>query len=126
MSNAYVNEVFGSSNFINLTKDILEADQFIPSRMTGHNFARAEIQKFFLIKKDSEDLLRDNATLPSKRRFDDYYDLSKKEKSNREYDLSKYLYDFENLTYVFAHSKREEENLELGLHAPTYFAVKSL
>lgn len=126
LSNAYVNEVFGSSNFINLTKDILEADQFIPSRMTGHNFARAEIQKLFLIKKDSEDLLRDNATLPSKRRFDDYYDLSKKEKSNREYDLSKYLYDFENLTYVFAHSKREEENLELGLHAPTYFAVKSL
>ena len=126
LSNQYVNDVLGSTDFINLIKNLFEIDQFIPTRMVGHNYARAEIQKFFLIKKDSEEMLRENVILPTKNSFDDCYDLSKKQKIDEKYDLSRYLYDFENLTYVFANSRGGEYRGPLGLYAPTFFDISSV
>ncbi len=70
--------------------------------------------------------LRENVILPTKNSFNDCYDLSKKQKIDEKYDLSRYLYDFENLTYVFANSRGGEYRAPLGLYAPTFFDISSV
>ncbi len=126
LSNQYINNLFSSLTFINLLKDIFEEDQFIPSRMIGHNFTRVEIQKSFLIKQNSEMVLKDGISLPAKTMFEDCYDLTKDTTNHKEYNLTKYLYDVENMTYMFAHSNDENPPRSTGLHLPAYFEVESL
>jgi hypothetical protein len=52
--------------------------------------------------------------------------LSKKQKIDEKYDLSRYLYDFENLTYVFANSRGSEYRGPLGLYAPAFFDISDV
>ena len=104
--------------------DIEFLDQFEEERMTGHNFTHAAIQKFTLIKKNSEKLLKKGIELPTYRKIgDDVYDLSLDSTNPNEYNLSKYLYDFENMTVLYANGDKYKD-FSAGLHLPSYFDIE--
>lgn len=129
LSNSSVNEIFRGRAFTELLNDIYFLDEFTEDRMLGHNYTRAQIQKFTLIKKDSEKLLRKEIVLPYKvkRSPDECYDLSLDDSHHEEYNLSKYLYDFENMTVLYENRDNEDyKNFGTGLHLLEYFNIKPI
>ncbi|MEI4336483.1 hypothetical protein [Streptococcus suis] len=99
-------------------------DQFTIERMVGHNFARAFIQKLSLIRDNSEGLKNQGMTYPSKEIPQKFYNIERATKRKNEYTLSKYLYDFENMTVLFANSGQKYPGG--GLHLPSYFDITPL
>lgn len=127
ISNKYVNELFQGEEFLNLLNEIYLTDQFLLERMVGHNYARSMIQKFSLVKRDSDKLLRKNIRLPYRvtSSLSECYDFTLDSKNEIEkYDLPKYLYDFENMTSLFANSGQKYKSA--GLYLPTYFDITLL
>lgn len=53
LSNNYINTLFSGKEFTELLNNIYLRDQFLMERMIGHNFSRAMIQKFSLVKENS-------------------------------------------------------------------------
>ncbi|HEM6131922.1 TPA: hypothetical protein U2C06_001681 [Streptococcus suis] len=124
LTNTYVNTLFSSKEFTDVLNAIYLKDQFTIERMTGHNFARAVIQKFSLIRDNSEDLKNQGMTYPSEEIPQKFYDIRRATKRKNEYTLSKYLYDFENMTVLFANSGQKHSGG--GLHLPSYFDITPL
>lgn len=121
-----INTLFQSGEFTEFLMDIEFLDQFEEGRMTGHNFTRIGIQKFTLIKRNSEKLLRKGVKLPTYRKMgEEVYDLSLDNTNYNEYNLSKYLYDFENMTVLYENGDKYK-NFGSGLHLPAYFKIKPL
>lgn len=124
LTNTYVNTLFSSKAFTDVLNAIYLKDQFTTERMVGHNFARAIIQKFSLIRDNSENLKKQGMTYPSKEKPENFYDFGRAMKRKKSYTLSKYLYDFENMTALFANSGQEYSRA--GLHLPSYFDITPL
>ncbi|VHB30025.1 helix-turn-helix domain-containing protein [Streptococcus pyogenes] len=124
LTNTYVNTLFSSKEFTDVLNAIYLKDQFTVERMVGHNFARAVIQKFSLIRDNSEDLKNQGMTYPSEEIPQKFYDIGRATKRKNEYTLSKYLYDFENMTVLFANSGQKYSGG--GLHLPSYFDISLL
>lgn len=124
LSDAYVNKVFSGDEFTDLLNTIYLKDQFTVERMVGHNFARAIIQKFSLIRDNSERLKNESMTFPSYENPEVFYSINNAEKSEDSYTLTKYLYDYENMTVLFANSGQKYPGG--GLYLPTYFDITSL
>lgn len=124
MSNTYVNSLFSSREFTDLLNNIYLKDQFILERMTGHNFARAKIQKFSLIMYNSKRLRKDEVNFPSSMNSENIYDISSLGENENKYTLTKYLYDFENMTGLFASKKHTSP--PYGLYLPSYFKITNL
>lgn len=124
LTNTYINTLFSSKEFTDLLNTIYLKDQFTIERMVGHNFARAVIQKFSLIRDNSEDLKNQGMTYPSKEIPQKFYNIERATKRKNEYTLSKYLYDFENMTVLFANSGQKYPGG--GLHLPSYFDITPL
>ena len=94
-------------------------------RMIGHNFSRAMIQKFSLVKENSIKLKKAGRTYPEiVRSLEDFYELDLAESQHRVYDLDKYLYDFENMTVLFANNGQKYDSG--GLFLPSYFDITLL
>lgn len=94
-------------------------------RMIGHNFSRAMIQKFSLVKENSIKLKKIGRTYPTTvNRLEDFYELDHVKSQRGVYDLDKYLYDFENMTVLFANSGQKYASG--GLFLPSYFDITSL
>ena len=91
--------------------------------MTGHNYARAMIQKFSLIKTNTEKYIKTGMTFPKKiKKLEDFYDISIHiEDVDDKYDLSKYLKDFENMTILFANSGQKYKETMLFINR--YFKI---
>lgn len=124
LKNSYMNNLFRSREFTEFLMNIEFLDQFEEERMTGHNFTHAAIQKFTLIKRNSEKLLKKGIELPTYRKIgDDVYDLSLDSTNSNEYNLSKYLYDFENMTVLYANGDKYKD-FSAGLHLPSYFDIE--
>lgn len=124
LTNTYINTLFSSKEFTDVLNAIYLKDQFTIERMVGHNFARAVIQKFSLIRDNSEDLKNQGMTYPSEEIPQKFYDIGRAAKRKNEYTLSKYLYDFENMTVLFANSGQKYSRG--GLHLPSYFDITPL
>lgn len=124
LSNTYVNSLFSSREFTDLLNNIYLKDQFILERMTGHNFARAKIQKFSLIMYNSKRLRKDEVNFPSSTIYENFYDISSLGEKENKYTLTKYLYDFENMTGLFASKKHTSP--PYGLYLPSYFEITNL
>ena len=124
LTNTYINTLFSSKEFTDLLNTIYLKDQFTIERMVGHNFARAVIQKFSLIRDNSENLKNQGMTYPSKEIPQKFYNIERATKRKNEYTLSKYLYDFENMTVLFANSGQKYPGG--GLHLPSYFDITPL
>ena len=92
--------------------------------MTGHNFARAKIQKFSLIMYNSKRLRKDEVNFPSSMNSENIYDISSLGEKENKYTLTKYLYDFENMTGLFASKKHTSP--PYGLYLPSYFEITNL
>lgn len=121
LTNTYVNTLFSGKEFTDLLNDIYLKDQFTVKRMVGHNFARAIIQKFSLIREHSEELRNPDMTYPSREIPQKFYDIEHATERKNGYTLSEYLYDFENMTVLFANSGQKYS--ECGLHLPSYFDI---
>lgn len=124
LTNTYVNTLFSSKEFTDVLNAIYLKDQFTIERMVGHNFARAVIQKFSLIRDNSEDLKNQGMTYPSEEIPQKFYDIGRATKRKNGYTLSKYLYDFENMTVLFANSGQKYSGG--GLHLLSYFDITPL
>ncbi|WP_250543958.1 helix-turn-helix domain-containing protein [Streptococcus salivarius] len=125
LSNDYVNDLFSGEEFTKLLNDIYLKDQFLMKRMIGHNFSRAMIQKFSLVKENSIKLKKAGRTYPEiVRSLEDFYELDLAESQHRVYDLDKYLYDFENMTVLFANNGQKYDSG--GLFLPSYFDITLL
>ena len=124
LSNTYVNSLFSSREFTDLLNNIYLKDQFILERMTGHNFARAKIQKFSLIMYNSKRLRKDEVNFLSSMNYENFYDISSLGEKEDKYTLTKYLYDFENMTGLFA--SKEHTSPPYGLYLPSYFEITNL
>ena len=124
LSNTYVNSLFSSREFTDLLNNIYLKDQFILERMTGHNFARAKIQKISLIMYNSKRLRKDEVNFPSSMNSENIYDISSLGENENKYTLTKYLYDFENMTGLFASKKHTSP--PYGLYLPSYFKITNL
>nr|WP_050499044.1 hypothetical protein [Lactococcus lactis] len=73
--------------------------------------------------------MRKKIVLPYKvkRTPDECYDLSLDDSHHEEYNLSKYLYDFENMTVLYGNRDNEDyKNSGTGLHLPEYFDIKPI
>ena len=57
-------------------------------------------------------------------RLEDFYELDHVKSQRGVYDLDKYLYDFENMTVLFAYSGQKYASG--GLFLPSYFDITSL
>lgn len=126
LTNGYINSLFQSGEFTEFLMDIEFLDQFEEERMIGHNFTRIEIQKFTLIKRNSDKLLRKGVKLPTYQKMgEEVYDLTLDDTNYNEYHLSKYLYDFENMTVLYENGDKYK-NFDSGLHLPAYFKIKPL
>lgn len=121
LTNTYIKKIFSGDEFTKLLNTIYLNDQFTVGRMTGHNFARAIIQKFSLIRDNSEKLQYKGMDFPSDETLEVFYDISYAEKYEDKYTLSKYLYDYENMTVLFANSGQKYQ--EGGLYLPSYFDI---
>ena len=121
LSNAYVNKVFSGDEFTDLLNKIYFKDQFTVERMVGHNFARTIIQKFSLIKNNSLRLKNNDMSFPSNENPQVFYDFNSVEKLEDKYTLDKYLYDYQNLTVLFANSGQKYPSA--GLYLPSYFKI---
>lgn len=121
LSNAYVNKVFSGDEFTDLLNKIYLKDQFKVERMVGHNFSRVIIQKFSLIRNNSERLKNKNMSFPRDVKPEDFYDINSAERSEDKYTLNKYLYDYENMTVLFANSGQKYQ--EAGLYLLSYFDI---
>lgn len=121
LTNTYIKKIFSGDEFTKLLNTIYLNDQFTVGRMTGHNFARAIIQKFSLIRDNSEKLQYKGMDFPSDETLEVFYDISYAEKCEDKYTLSKYLYDYENMTVLFANSGQKYQ--EGGLYLPSYFDI---
>lgn len=125
LSNDYINTLFSGNEFTELLNNIYLKDQFLMERMIGHNFSRAMIQKFSLVKENSIKLKKIGRTYPTTvQRLEDFYELGHLRNQRDIYDLDKYLYDFENMTVLFANS--EQKYNSGGLFLPSYFDITSL
>ena len=117
--------MFSGNEFTELLNNIYLKDQFLMERMIGHNFSRAMIQKFSLVKENSIKLKKIGRTYPTTvQRLEDFYELGHLRNQRDIYDLDKYLYDFENMTVLFANS--EQKYNSGGLFLPSYFDITSL
>lgn len=56
--------------------------------------------------------------------MEDFYNLESLESQREEYNLDKYLYDFENMTVLFANKGQKYKSG--GLFLPSYFDISSL
>lgn len=121
LSNTYVNKVFSGDEFTDLLNKIYFKDQFTVDRMVGHNFARTIIQKFSLIKNNSLRLKNNDMSFPSNEDPQVFYDFNSVEKLEDKYTLDKYLYDYQNLTVLFANSGQKYPSA--GLYLPSYFQI---
>lgn len=125
LSNDYVNTLFAGKEFTELLNNIYLKDQFLMERMIGHNFSRAMIQKFSLVKENSIKLKKIGRTYPTTvNKLEDFYELDHVKSQRGVYDLDKYLYDFENMTVLFANSGQKYASG--GLFLPSYFDISSL
>lgn len=125
LSNEYINSLFQMDNFLNVLNEIYQTDQYMASRMFGHNYLRFKIQKFSLseerskrfAKKDMDEEVTDST---------EYYDLEKarQEKEQVTYDLDKYIYDLENMTSLYIN--KEKDNMATGMFLPSYFRITPL
>ena len=76
-------------------------------RMIGHNFSRAMIQKFSLVKENSIKFKKIGRIYPTTvKKLEYFYELDHLRNQRDIYDLDKYLYDFENMTVLFANSDK--------------------
>ena len=121
LSNAYVNKVFSGNEFTDLLNTIYLKDQFTIERMVGHNFSRVIIQKFSLIRNNSEKLKNKNMNFPSNVNPEVFYNINYAERREDKYTLNKYLYDYENMTVLFANSGQKYQRG--GLYLPRYFDI---
>ena len=97
LSNDYINTLFSGNKFTELLNNIYLKDQFLMERMIGHNFSRAMIQKFSLVKENSIKFKKIGRTYPTNvKRLEDFYELDHLRNQRDIYNLDKYLYDFEN------------------------------
>lgn len=125
LSNEYINTLFSGKEFTELLNNIYLKDQFLMNRMIGHNFSRAMVQKFSLVKENSIKYKKTDMAFPtSSGRLEDFYDLEHIENQSGVYNLDKYLYDFENMTMLFANSGQKFESG--GLFLPSYFEITLL
>ena len=124
LSNKYVNNIFSCEEFTKLLNEVYLKDQFLMQRMVGHNFARAMIQKFALVRNNSAKLQKVGMSYPSEVNLEDFYNLESLESQREEYNLDKYLYDFENMTVLFANKGQKYKSG--GLFLPSYFDISSL
>lgn len=124
LSNAYVNKVFSGDEFTDLLNKIYLKDQFKVERMVGHNFSRVIIQKFSLIRNNSERLKNKNMSFPNDVKPEVFYNINYAERSEDKYTLNKYLYDYENMTVLFANSGQKYPGG--GLYLPSYFKITPL
>lgn len=128
LSNKQINLLFQSEYFLNILNEIYESDQYLLNRMLGHNFTRAMIQKFSLIEHRSKKLAKLNPNFKNSEIISpsEYYDVKKIHKERRKdvYDLDKYLYDFENMTTLFADER--ENDKRAGMFLPEYFDITPL
>lgn len=124
LSNKYVNNIFSGEEFTKLLNEVYLKDQFLMQRMVGHNFARAMIQKFALVRNNSAKLQKVGMSYPSEVNLEDFYNLESLESQREEYNLDKYLYDFENMTVLFANKGQKYKSG--GLFLPSYFDISSL
>ncbi len=125
LSNDYINTLFSGKEFTELLNNIYLRDQFLMERMIGHNFSRAMIQKFSLVKENSIKLKKIGRTYPTTvKKLEDFYELDHLRNQRDIYDLDKYLYDFENMTVLFANSGQKYNSG--GLFLPSYFDIISL
>ncbi|MDO4634645.1 MAG: helix-turn-helix transcriptional regulator [Streptococcus sp.] len=125
LSNDYVNTLFAGKEFTKLLNNIYLKDQFLMGRMIGHNFSRAMIQKFSLVKENSIKFKKIGRTYPTTvNRLEEFYELDRVKTQRGVYDLDKYLYDFENMTLLFANSGQKYASG--GLFIPSYFDITSL
>lgn len=128
LSNKQINLLFQSEYFLNVLNGIYENDQYLLNRMLGHNFARAMIQKFSLIEHRSKRLAKINLNFKNSEIIStsEYYDVKKiyNERRKGVYDLDKYLYDFENMTTLFADERASDKSA--GMFLPEYFDITPL
>lgn len=128
ISNKQINLLFQSEYFLNILNEIYESDQYLLNRMLGHNFTRAMIQKFSLIEHRSKKLAKLNPNFKNSEIISpsEYYDVKKIyiERRKDVYDLDKYLYDFENMTTLFADER--ENDKRAGMFLPEYFDITPL
>ncbi|TVX42515.1 hypothetical protein AZJ35_09765, partial [Streptococcus pneumoniae] len=111
--------------FTVLLNNIYLRDQFLMERMIGHNFSRAMIQKFSLVKENSIKLKKIGRTYPTNvKKLEDFYKLDHLRNQREIYALDKYLYDFENMTVLFANSGQKYNSR--GLYLPSYIDISSL
>ncbi|HFR3426752.1 TPA: XRE family transcriptional regulator, partial [Streptococcus suis] len=76
LSNEYINTLFSGKEFTELLNNIYLKDQFLMNRMIGHNFSRAMVQKFSLVKENSIKYKKTDMAFPtSSGRLEDFYDL---------------------------------------------------
>ncbi len=116
LSNDYINTLFSGKEFTELLNNIYLRDQFLMERMIGHNFSRAMIQKFSLVKENSIKLKKIGRTYPTTvKKLEDFYKLDHLRNQREIYALDKYLYDFENMTVLFANSGQKYNRLVRNL-----------
>lgn len=125
LSNEYINSLFQMDSFLNVLNEIYQTDQYMASRMFGHNYLRFKIQKFSLSEERSKRLAKKDMD-EEVTNSTEYYDLEKarQEKEQDTYDLDKYIYDLENMTSLYIN--KEKDNMATGMFLPSYFRITPL